>query len=247
MKEKYSGIDKCALFPRSTITSIGVTATVSASTEVKYKSVFETTSLGEQFEAILSFIQRMRVQENVEQFQSKYITICDTLRKTISKNVLPSVGLIADAERFDERMFQNIISLTFPMYYIQMPEVNKVRSNTVLEFYEKYKYLGNASMLEDFIEYGLLSMNYDSDVVPALKLDFWPDDMQVFLNRIRNTRPNLYELIQEQASMHLIPKWSGKTPDIDQEVEFRYSFSAIEILLAKNRTRAEKILNGVAR
>ncbi|CAM4884716.1 unnamed protein product [Rotaria socialis] len=247
MKEKYSGIDKCALFPRSTITSIGVTTTVSASTEVKYKSVFETTSLGEQFEAILSFIQRMRVQENVEQFQSKYITICDTLRKTISKNVLPSIGLIADAERFDERMFQNIISLTFPMYYIQMPEVNKVRSNTVLEFYEKYKYLGNASMLEDFIEYGLLSMNYDSDVVPALKLEFWPDDMQVFLNRIRNTRPNLYELIQEQASMHLIPKWSGKTPDIDQEVEFRYSFSAIEILLAKNRTRAEKILNGVAR
>ncbi|CAF4782359.1 unnamed protein product, partial [Rotaria socialis] len=181
----------------------------------------------------------MRVQENVEQFQSKYITICDTLRKTISKNVLPLIGLIADAERFDERMFQNIISLTFPMYYIQMPEVNKVRSNTVLEFYEKYKYLGNASMLEDFIEYGLLSMNYDSDVVPALKLEFWPDDMQVFLNRIRNTRPNLYELIQEQAPMHLIPKWSGKTPDIDQEVEFRYSFSAIEILLAKNRTRAE--------
>ncbi|CAF5144076.1 unnamed protein product, partial [Rotaria socialis] len=64
----------------------------------------------------------MRVQENVEQFQSKYITICDTLRKTISKNVLPLIGLIADAERFDERMFQNIISLTFPMYYIQMPE-----------------------------------------------------------------------------------------------------------------------------
>ncbi|CAF1383889.1 unnamed protein product [Rotaria sordida] len=157
------------------------------------------------------------------------------------------IGPIADAERLYEQSFQDIISLTFPLYYIRIPAVNQVRSNVLLEFYEKYKYLGNASMLEDYMEYWLSLMNYDVDLVPALKLEFWPDDMQVFLNRIQNSRPKLYEIILEQASMHLIPKWSSKTQEVDQELEFRYSFSAIERLLAKNRTRIEQILNGVAR
>lgn len=47
--------------------------------------------------------------------------------------------------------------------------------------------------------------------------------------------------------MHLIPKWSTKTSDIDQELEFRYSFSAIERLLAMKRLRVEQILNSIAR
>lgn len=157
------------------------------------------------------------------------------------------IGPIADAQRFYEQTFQDIISFTFPMYYIQIPAVNQVRLNALFEFYEKYKYLGNPSMLEDFIEYGSLSMNYDVDLVPALKLEFWPDDIKVFLDRIQNARPQLYEIIHKEACMHLIPKWSGKTSEIDQELEFRYSFSAIELLLAKHRTRVEKILNGVAR
>ncbi|CAF3719658.1 unnamed protein product [Rotaria sp. Silwood1] len=247
MKEKYCGVDVSSFFPRSTVTSIGETTTASASAEIKYKSIFETTSLSEQFETILNLIRRMRVQEDVEQFQPKYVSACNTLRKSISQNILPMLQPIVDAEHLHQQMFQDIISLTFPMYHIQIPAVNQVRSNALLEFYEKYKYLGNASMLEDHIEYGLLSMNFDVDLVPALKLDFWPDDMQVFLNRIQNARPQLYEIIREQASMHVIPKWSSKTLDIDQELEFRYSFSAIERLLAKHRTRREQILNGVAR
>ncbi|CAF3146699.1 unnamed protein product [Rotaria sp. Silwood2] len=247
MKEKYCGIDVSSSFPRSIVQSVGETTTTSASAEIKYKSIFGTTSLSEQFEAVLNFIRRMQVQEDVEQFQSKYISICEMLRKSTSQNVLPMIRPIADAERLNEKMFQDVISLTFPMYHIRIPAVNHVRSNVLLEFYEKYKYLGDASMLEDYIEYGLLSMNFDADLVPALKLDFWPDDMKDFLNRIQNSRPKLYEIIYEQASMHLIPKWSSKTPDADQELEFRYSFSAIERLIAKHRTRVELILNGVAR
>jgi hypothetical protein len=54
-------------------------------------------------------------------------------------------------------------------------------------------------------------------------------------------------MIYETSSMHLIPKWLERKPEIDQELEFRYSFSAIECALAKNRTRVEQILNGVAR
>ena len=39
----------------------------------------------------------------------------------------------------------------------------------------------------------------------------------------------------------------SETSEIDQELEFRYSFSAIERLLAMKRSRVEQILNGVAR
>ncbi|CAF2897873.1 unnamed protein product [Rotaria sp. Silwood2] len=246
MKEKYCGVDKSSVFPRLTGTSTCATTTDSTSTEMKYESIFDNTSLGKQFEVTLNTIRRMQVRDDVEGHQSKFISVCNAFRKSIS-HVLPMMGPIANAERFYEQSFQDIISLTFPMYYIKIPEINQVRLNVLLEFYEKYKYLGNESMLEDYIEYGSLSMNYDVDLVPALKLDFWPNDMQVFLNRIQKSRPELYRIICEQGCMHVIPKWSNKTPNVDQELEFRYSYSAIERLLAKNRTRREQILNGVAR
>ncbi|CAF1602483.1 unnamed protein product [Didymodactylos carnosus] len=54
-------------------------------------------------------------------------------------------------------------------------------------------------------------------------------------------------MIYNRSSMHIISKWSEKTPAIDQDLEFRYSYSAIEGLLAENQTSVEKILNGVAR
>ncbi|CAF1366809.1 unnamed protein product [Rotaria sp. Silwood1] len=66
MKEKYCGVDECSLFSRSTVIGTCTTASTCASTEVRYESVYEATSLGEQFEAILNFIRRMRVQANVE-------------------------------------------------------------------------------------------------------------------------------------------------------------------------------------
>jgi hypothetical protein len=47
--------------------------------------------------------------------------------------------------------------------------------------------------------------------------------------------------------MHAIPKWSTKTPQCDRELEFRYSFSAVELLLAQERSYNEQILNGIAR
>ncbi|CAF1351145.1 unnamed protein product, partial [Didymodactylos carnosus] len=57
-----------------------------------------------------------------------------------------------------------------------------------------------------------------------------------------STRPILYEQIKT-TYMHFIPKRSGKTPEKSQEIEFRYLFSAIELILAKRRTYAQQILN----
>ena len=247
MKEKYCGIDTSSIFPAVTTTATGVTSSSSASTEVKFHTVRQTSSLGEQFEIMLNFIRRMQAQENVEQYQPSYRSFSHVFRRSISQAALPLLGLLVDAERLQADKFQDGLSLTSPMYHIQMPQVNQVRASMVLGFYEKYKHLGQKSTFQNYIDYLCLSMDFESDFVPAFQLEFWPEEIQPFLHRIEGNRPDLHKIICEQTSMHLIPKWSGKTPNIDEVLEFRYSFSAIERLLAQNRTRAEQILNGVAR
>ncbi|CAM4957147.1 unnamed protein product [Rotaria socialis] len=47
--------------------------------------------------------------------------------------------------------------------------------------------------------------------------------------------------------MHLVPKWSRLTSLSNQEFEFRYSLSEIEVILAENRNMRAKCLNGIAR
>ncbi|CAF4498744.1 unnamed protein product, partial [Didymodactylos carnosus] len=47
--------------------------------------------------------------------------------------------------------------------------------------------------------------------------------------------------------MHVIPKPSQKTGECYKHLEFRYSFSAVELIMAKQRTYSERILNGIAR
>ncbi|CAF1617251.1 unnamed protein product, partial [Didymodactylos carnosus] len=95
--------------------------------------------------------------------------------------------------------------------------------------------------------YANQQMPKEIDNVPCLQLKFWPKDIQPFLKRFEVNRPQLYEKIIRNSSIHVIPKWSTKTPKIDQDVEFRYSFSAIERLLAEHRNKNEQILNGIAR
>ncbi|CAF4747361.1 unnamed protein product, partial [Rotaria sp. Silwood2] len=86
------------------------------------------------------------------------------------------------------------------------------------------------------------------DIVPAIQIkNFWPNDVQWFLDRLNRNHPCLYKKLIPNASMHLIAKWSKKTPDGDGDLEFRYSFSTLERLFAQERTENEKILNGTAR
>lgn len=246
MKEKYCVTESISFLSILKLIITSETAVHSASTNVNFQSHFLPISFDELFENALNNISQMKAQRNVEFLQPKFTLVCNALRKSMSEYVIPCFGKIL-AKEMTVQSVEDILSLIFPAYNIQMPQANKVRVNGLLEFYEKYKYLGNPSMLKDYIEYGQLSLNGEMDFVPAFQLQFWPDDVQPFFDRIQIRRPELYKLIIETSSMHLIPKWSTKTSEIDQELEFRYSFSAIERLLARNRSTVEQILNGVAR
>jgi hypothetical protein len=60
--------------------------------------------------------------------------------------------------------------------------------------------------------------------------------------------PDVSDLIESgDISMHVIQKPSTETQIVDEEIDFRYSFSFIERLLASRRSKNEQILNGVAR
>jgi hypothetical protein len=90
------------------------------------------------------------------------------------------------------------------------------------------------------------SFTMEMDYVPALKLNFWPTNMKPFFERLKRHRPSLHEKIKD-VYMHLVPKWSGLTSSYNQEFEFRYSLSEVEVILAENRSLKEKCLNGIAR
>jgi hypothetical protein len=107
--------------------------------------------------------------------------------------------------------------------------------------------VGNPNAITDMADYFKSCAPVDADFVSALQLKFWPDDIQPFLDRIKRNRPKIYELIIQQTSMHVIQKWSTKTEECDRELEFRYSFSAVELFLAQKRSHNEQVLNGIAR
>ncbi|CAF1556645.1 unnamed protein product [Didymodactylos carnosus] len=87
------------------------------------------------------------------------------------------------------------------------------------------------------------------DGVLALKLNFWPQECQSFLKRIKMNRPQLYEIIIVNPNVYAVSKSSNKysSDTIESQLEFRLSFSKIELKLAELRTKEEKILNGIAR
>ncbi|CAF5097417.1 unnamed protein product, partial [Rotaria sp. Silwood1] len=152
-----------------------------------------------------------------------------------------------EEQHINEQTFRDLFTLVGSAYDHSLPQVTLVRIKALLDFYDKYAYIGNPKNITDMADYFQSCAPTDVDLVPSLQLKFWPTDIQPFLERIKNNRPLLYRLILDKASMHVIPKWSTKTPRCDRELEFRYSFSAIELILAQQRSNQERVLNGIAR
>ncbi|CAF1121580.1 unnamed protein product [Didymodactylos carnosus] len=143
-------------------------------------------------------------------------------------------------------------SLLCPIFLISLTREQKLKATMLINFYLKYQYLVKAyirSEQRSNYRYPFFAYEpYDYDFVPSFKLEFWPQDIeQGFLKRFKHKKPNLYEQIK-QIFMHLVAKWSGnKETCQDRELEFRYSFSSIELFLANARTKTEQMLNGIAR
>lgn len=144
--------------------------------------------------------------------------------------------------------FQDYYSMLSPAFGFRLPIDQLRKAEAILNFYFKYR-LQSSSFISSVGESENLAQSdpwsIDCDFVPSIKLNFWPHDMQWFLDRLKMNRPLLFEKI-ELIHMHIIPKWSGKTTT-DKNLEFRYSFSAIEMKIAEERSLVEQILNQVAR
>ncbi|CAF0822360.1 unnamed protein product [Didymodactylos carnosus] len=179
-----------------------------------------------QFENVIKIASQQRNLSNFSQLKINYCKFCMNIRSFLGRaiSIHSQFSLLPI-----EKDVQDVCILAGRCYDYQLPQVLLVRSLALLDFYDKHKHIAN------------------SDFVPALQLKFWPDNVQPFFERIKQNRPHLHDLILSKTSMHVVTKWSKKTCIDEQDLEFRYSFSAVEILLAKHRTPNEQVLNGIAR
>ncbi|CAF1537246.1 unnamed protein product [Didymodactylos carnosus] len=141
----------------------------------------------------------------------------------------------------DAKIFFYIYKFIGPAFNVPLTYEEKSKIIILLEFFRKWKHLAIES---NKITYNvhkciqkILPSRVDHDYVPAFKLNFWSTIIQEnFLKRFEKSRPDLYEHIKT-IHTHLVPKWSETKETLaDQELEFRYSFSVVEIILAEKRS-----------
>ncbi|CAF0953325.1 unnamed protein product [Didymodactylos carnosus] len=148
----------------------------------------------------------------------------------------------------NEQRFRDLLNMIGPVYGYHLPQKLKQQLQLILDFYDKHKHLSNSFHCKQITDYFKSCMPKEIDWVPAIQIKgFWPDDVKWFLKRFKKNRPHLYDEIIPTTSMHLIAKWPRKTSNTDEELGFRYSFSALERAIAQKRTENEQILNGIAR
>ena len=252
LKEKHCRTETSIGAPLSYVTLEGPTSPDASSAAVPQKVDYKTIDLGQQFRQALLNISNQRDQLGFNTIKTNYVLFSRGVCEAISQYALPLCCTTYTAQMFqeqnvNEQIFRDLFTLVGPAYDYDLPQVTRVRITSLLDFYNKYKQVGNPKAITDMADYFKSCAPVDADFVPALQLKFWPDDIQPFLERIKRSRPEIYESIINQTSMHVIQKWSTKTPGCDRELEFRYSFSAVELLLAQKRSFNEQILNGIAR
>ncbi|CAF4457523.1 unnamed protein product, partial [Didymodactylos carnosus] len=135
----------------------------------------------------------------------------------------------------------NYISLMSPTFLISLTREQKLMATMLIDYYLKYKHLvkayisssqnGNNNLIVHHDHYSFSYELTDCDLVLAFKLQFWPQDIeQGFLKRFKHKKPNLFEQIKS-IYMH----------------NFDIPFRLLNHFLTNQRTKTEKILNGIAR
>ncbi|CAF1041326.1 unnamed protein product [Didymodactylos carnosus] len=120
----------------------------------------------------------------------------------------------------------------------------KLRIITLMEFYLKYRSLAD----REIIRKQTAISSIECDIVFAFELDYIPDIIDKTLKRIKVYRPDLYQKLLNDCTIYIVSKSSAINKDkLDSNLEFRYSLSKLELILADNRTNNENLLNGIAR
>ncbi len=246
MKQSYARKEEGVSAPFSHVTVSAETNVGSASVDRKFS--YKAVELDKELRQQLANIPNI-----TEDQKQNYRLFCEQMRTIFDHYTIPMLRNEHTSEpsspwNFNLDYYCDTLSLTGPAYGYRLSETNRRRLATLLDFYETYKHLGDPQYCKNRIEYNQDCLPKESDFVPCFQLKFWPKDVEGFRQRIKAHRSELYGLIESsRTSMHVIPKWSGKTPAVDQELELRYSFSFLERLFAEHRTEKEQILNGVAR
>ncbi|CAF1075683.1 unnamed protein product [Didymodactylos carnosus] len=238
--------------PLAQVTMRGDTSRDASGASAEQTLNYRTIELDKQFQEALLNTAKQHDLLNFDTIKVNYVLFCRGVSNAISQYALPLFCTPHHKEMFDEQninvqTFRDLFTLIGPAYDYDLPQVTRVRITALLDFYAKYKHVGNPKNIIDMADYYKSCAPVNADFVPALQLKFWPRDIQPFLNRIRINRPRIHQMIMTKTSMHVISKWSTKTPSCDRELEFRYSFSAVELLLAQQRSNNEQVLNGIAR
>ncbi|CAF1131458.1 unnamed protein product [Rotaria sordida] len=238
--------------PLSYVHRSGQTSSDASSAAATQTLSYESIDISRNFHNALLEVEQQRNQLNFDTIRTNYVLFSKGVTQSIAQYAMPlyqtpSNTMMFEEQHINEQTFRDLFTLVGPVYDHSLPQVTLVRIKALLNFYDKYAYIGNPKNIKDMADYFQSCAPTDVDLVPSLQLKFWPTDIQPFLERIKNNRPLLYHLILDKASMHVIPKWSTKTPRCDRELEFRYSFSAIELILAQQRSNQERVLNGIAR
>ncbi|CAF3731192.1 unnamed protein product [Rotaria sordida] len=238
--------------PLSYVSRSGQTSSDSSDAAAAQKLEYQTIDISKQFREALINTENQRYQFNFDTVRNNYVLFSRGVCQSISEYAIPLYRTPHSANMFEEenineQTFRDLFTLVGPAYDYNLPKMTRDRIAALLDFYDKYKQVGNPKSIVDMADYFQSCAPVDMDFVPSLQLKFWPSDVHSFLERIKKNRPEIYKFIKDKISMHVIPKWSTKTAKCDRELEFRYSFSAIELYLAQQRSHNEQVLNGIAR
>ncbi|CAF1044531.1 unnamed protein product [Didymodactylos carnosus] len=138
-------------------------------------------------------------------------------------------------------LYMSLIGISIPSEL-----TNKIR--LLVNFYNKYRHMVNEDIFQQRYSQvrQRITMTEDCDVVVALKLSFWPSVARKRLRYWKQYKPIIYRKVRK-STVYVIPKWSKMTAEDDGSYEFRLSFSNAEEILAKSRSKSEKMLNDIAR
>ncbi|CAF0781205.1 unnamed protein product [Didymodactylos carnosus] len=187
----------------------------------------QSTDIGTHFSEMLQRTSSSSFQNR--NFRILYDIIDKPLEQLMKKNQINTETATHINSYQLPLMFMGLI------YGISIPNDCRLKVSAIIDFYYKYKHLSNLKISQNLFKQLINEIiGYKSSLVLSIKLNFWPNNVQPFLERIQMKQPLLYEKIKH-VYMHVIPKWS-KINCKSQDYEFCYSFSAVERQLATVRT-----------